>query len=109
MGSITVTFIQADGVERVLDNAATGKSLMEAGRDNGVAGILADCGGCCDCGTCHVYVDEEWRDVVGPPNELELETMFLVENVREEASRLSCQIKLGPEHDGLRVIVATAV
>lgn len=109
MGSITVIFVQADGVERVLENAETGKSLMEAGRDNGVAGILADCGGCCDCGTCHVYVDEAWRDTVGPPNDIELDTMFLVENFKEDESRLSCQIELRPELDGLRVKVATSV
>lgn len=109
MGTITVTFVQADGQERVLDNAETGKSLMEAGRDNGVAGILADCGGCCDCGTCHVHIDEEWRDVVGPPNDIETDTLFLAENVEDDKSRLSCQIELRPELDGLRVTVATGV
>lgn len=108
MGTVTVTFVQADGVERVLENAETGKTLMEAGRDNGVDGILADCGGCCDCGTCHVYVEEAWRDLVGPPNDIEQETMdLMVANLEEGKSRLSCQIELRPELDGLRVMVAT--
>lgn len=107
MTKITVTFVQADGEERVLKEIDTDQTLMEAGRDNGVAGILADCGGCCDCGTCHVYVDEQWRDMVGPPNDVELGTMDLVENIREGESRLSCQIRLRPELDGLKVTVAT--
>jgi len=108
MSTITVTFIQADGVERVLENAEVCKSLMEAGRDNGVLGILADCGGCCDCGTCHVHVDEAWRELVGPPNDVEVDTMNLVENLQEGVSRLSCQIELRQDLDGLRVTVATS-
>lgn len=109
MSTITVTFVQADGRERVFDNAGTGQTLMEVGRDNGVEGIYADCGGCCDCGTCHVRVDEAWCDVVGPPNEIELGTMdLMVANAEEGKSRLSCQIELCPELDGLRVTVATS-
>lgn len=108
MSTITVTFVQSDGVEQVLDNAEVGKSLMEAGRDNGVLGIFADCGGCCDCGTCHVHVDEAWRERVGPPNDVEVDTMNLVENLQEGVSRLSCQIELRPDLDGLRVTVATS-
>lgn len=108
MSDITVTFVQPGGEERVLD-AVAGETLMDVGRDNGVEGILGDCGGCCDCGTCHVYVDGEWRDRVGPPNELEVGTLeLMVPNLEEGRSRLSCQIKLGPELDGLRVTVATA-
>lgn len=109
MTTITVTFVQLDGVERVFENAKTGQTLMELGRDNGVEGILADCGGACDCGTCHVYVDEKWRAVVGPPNDIEAGTLdLMVPNFETEKSRLSCQVKLGPELDGLRVTVATS-
>jgi 2Fe-2S ferredoxin len=108
MSTITVTFVQQDGAERVIGNAETGRTLMEAGRDNAVVGIFADCGGCCDCGTCHVYVDEKWRDAVGPPNDIELGTLdLMVSNAIQGASRLSCQVKLVPELDGLRVAVAT--
>lgn len=107
MSTIEVTFVQKDGEEKVLA-AEVGKSLMEAGRDNGVDGILADCGGCCDCGTCHVYVDEAWREAVGPPNEIEVDTMdLMVANGIEGTSRLSCQIEVRPELDGLKVTVAT--
>lgn len=109
MKTLTVTFIQADGTERVLESVPAGKTLMEVGRDSGVEGIIADCGGCCDCGTCHVYVDEQWRDIVGPPDDIESGTLdLMVENAEEGRSRLSCQIKLRPELDGLRVTVATS-
>ena len=72
-------------------------------------GILAECGACCDCGTCPVYVDEAWRDAVGPANELEHGTMdLMVPNLDEGRSRLSCQITLRQELDGLKVTVATS-
>ena len=107
MTTITVTFVEKDGQEKVL-KGEIGQKLMEVGRDNGVVGILADCGGCCDCGTCHVYVDEGWREAVGPPNGIEVGTLdLMVPNLIEGASRLSCQVELTPELDGLRVTVAT--
>lgn len=107
MSTLTVTFVQADGLERQLE-AKPGQSLMEVGRDNGVAGILADCGGGCDCGTCHVFIDEKWRDLVGPPNDIEVGTLdLMVPNAVEGQSRLSCQVKLTPELNGLKVTVAT--
>lgn len=109
MNTLTVTFVQTDGTERVLESVPSGKTLMEVGRDSGVEGIIADCGGCCDCGTCHVYVDEQWRDIVGSPDDIESGTLdLMVENAEEGRSRLSCQIKLRPELDGLRVTVATS-
>jgi len=107
MTAITVTFVESDGQEKTL-KGQVGQKLMEVGRDNGVAGIHADCGGCCDCGTCHVYVDEAWRDLVGPANDVEVGTLeLMVPNLLEGASRLSCQVELTPDLDGLRVTVAT--
>ena len=106
MRDIKITLIQADGTERTLENVHTGITLMEAARDAGVAGVLGDCGGGCMCATCHVYVDPEWRERVGPPNDVELGTMDLASNVRPEASRLSCQVVLTEELDGLKVHVA---
>lgn len=106
MSAITVTFVQRDGTEVVIDDAIVGESLMEIAREHGVDGILGDCGGGCSCGTCHVYVDPEWRDVVGPPNDVEETTLDLVGHVQRSNSRLSCQIKAGPGLDGLRVTVA---
>jgi 2Fe-2S ferredoxin len=106
MSSIKVTLVQADGVARTLENVASGRTLMEVARDHGVEGILGDCGGGCMCATCHVYVDAAWRERVGPPNEVELDVLDMASNVRPEASRLSCQIALREELDGLKVEVA---
>lgn len=106
MSTITVTLVDVDGKERQIADAEVGRSLMEVGRDANVAGILGDCGGCCDCATCHVYVEPEWREKVGPPNDIERERLDFAANVRPEASRLSCQIALRSELDGVRVVVA---
>jgi ferredoxin, 2Fe-2S len=105
MSSINVTFVQTDGVERQVD-AEPGESLMEVAKANGVEGILGDCGGGCACATCHVYVDPQWLDVVGPPDDIEEMTLDMVSDVHRSNSRLSCQIRVRPELDGLRVTVA---
>lgn len=108
MSIISVTFVQKDGSERLLAGIPATGTLMEAGRAVGVDGILADCGGACDCGTCHVYVAPEWTERVGPPNDIETDTLdLMVQNFEPGRSRLSCQIKLSSELDGLRVTVAT--
>ena len=106
MGSITVTFVEDNGTVRTIENVATDQALMQVGKANGVEGILADCGGVCACATCHVYVDDEWMDAVGPPDEVEIEMLDMVADVQKPTSRLSCQIKLRDELDGLRVTVA---
>jgi 2Fe-2S ferredoxin len=106
VSSIKVTFAQLDGSEEVIDNAETGRSLMEVARERGVPGILADCGGGCACATCHVYVDEQWWQAVGGPDEIENEMLDMVSDLHKPTSRLSCQIKLTDELDGLRVTVA---
>lgn len=106
MSAIKVTFVEQDGNRREISDASMGLSLMELGRERGVAGILGDCGGACACATCHVYVAAEWADVVGPPDEVESEMLDMVADVMREGSRLSCQIKLAPELDGLEVTVA---
>jgi 2Fe-2S ferredoxin len=93
-----VTFIERSGATRVVD-AALGRSLMEAAKRNDVLGIAADCGGCCICGTCHVYIEPEWRAVVGGKSDIEVATMEFSENVRDE-SRLACQIKITDAMDG---------
>jgi 2Fe-2S ferredoxin len=105
-GAVKVTFVQVDGVEKTLESGATQQSLMELGRDNAVAGIHGDCGGGCSCATCHVYIDPQWQDVVGPPDEVELATLDMASDVQQSNSRLSCQIAVRPELDGLRVTVA---
>lgn len=106
MAALKVTFVQLDGVERTITGLEPGQSLMEVGRDNGVEGILGDCGGSCACATCHVYVEPEWQEVVGPPDDIETATLDMVADVYKPNSRLCCQIALRPELDGLRMRVA---
>jgi len=104
--AMTITFVQLDGVEKVIEDATEGESLMEIARAAGVEGILGDCGGGCACATCHVYVEPEWLDVVGQPDDIEEMTLDMVSDIHRSNSRLCCQIKMSPELDGLRVAVA---
>jgi ferredoxin, 2Fe-2S len=96
-----ITYIGADGVEHVIE-ADTGQSLMQAAAGHGVPGIVAECGGNCACGTCRIYIDAAWRERVGPASDIEAATM----EGREDATpgrRLSCQIKVTEQLDGLIV------
>ena len=96
-----ITFIQNDGTKREVE-AEPGMTVMEAAVKNGVAGIAAECGGACACATCHVYVDEAWRAIVGEPSPMEEDMLDFGFDVRPN-SRLSCQIKVTAELDGLIV------
>jgi ferredoxin, 2Fe-2S len=98
-----ITFITHDGAEHKVD-ADNGISVMNAAIDNLVPGIDADCGGECSCATCHVVVDDAWMEVVGQPGERE-ESMLDLNPEREPTSRLSCQIPVRDELDGLVVKV----
>lgn len=96
-----ITYIEHDGTEHVID-ASNGDSVMEAAIKNLVPGIDADCGGACSCGTCHVFVDEAWLQAVGGPGEFE-EPMLDINPERSANSRLSCQIDVSDDLDGLVV------
>jgi len=96
-----ITFTQPDGSNQVVD-ADAGMTVMEAAKKNLVPGIEAECGGACACATCHVYVDDAWREKVGPPSEMEEDMLDFAFDVRP-GSRLSCQIKVTPALDGLIV------
>ena len=96
-----ITYIEHDGTEHVLD-VKTGLSVMEGAVKNNIPGIDADCGGACACATCHVYVDEAWREKVGSPTPMEEDMLDFGFDVRPN-SRLSCQIKVTDELDGLIV------
>jgi len=98
-----ITFIQLDGTSQVIE-AAPGVTVMEAAKLNNIPGIEAECGGACACATCHVYIEPEWRDKVGSPKETEEDMLDFAFDVRDE-SRLSCQIKVTKELDGLVVRV----
>ncbi len=96
-----ITYIDQQGTERTIDVEA-GMTVMEGAVKNSIPGIDADCGGACACATCHVYVDPEWMEKVGPAEEMEVSMLDFAEDVREN-SRLSCQITVTDELDGLRV------
>jgi len=108
MGSLKVTFVQPDGTEKTIDNLDAGQSIMEVGRNAGIEGIAGDCGGGCACATCHVYIDPQWQERVGPANDIEAEMLDMVSDVQRDNSRLSCQIQLSDELNGLKVVVAPA-
>ncbi|SER29305.1 2Fe-2S iron-sulfur cluster-binding protein [Sphingobium sp. YR768] len=86
-------------------DAREGISVMEAIRDNGFDELLALCGGCCSCATCHVFVDEAWVGVVGAASGDEDDLLDSSDH-RGERSRLSCQIMMTAALDGLRVAIA---
>ncbi len=102
MATIAVHLIAFDGTRRTID-APTGKSLMRAAMDAGIEGILADCGGCLTCSTCHVIVDPAWTDKLRPPADEELEMLEMTASPRQKTSRLSCQISMHEGLDGLVV------
>lgn len=98
-----VTFVLPDGARRTLV-AETGETLMDLALDNGVPGILAQCGGGCTCCTCHCYVPEPWASRLPAPDPDERELLAYAWAPRAD-SRLACQVWLDPSHDGLIVEV----
>jgi 2Fe-2S ferredoxin len=99
-----VVYVSADGEQRVID-AVVGDSVMSAAVRNGVPGIIGECGGNSSCATCHVWVRDEFLDLVGEPGDLEDDLLDLGVADRRESSRLGCQIPLTDELDGLVVEV----
>ncbi len=85
--------------------AAIGGSLMEPLRDNNL-GVEAICGGCCSCATCHVFISQKWAAKLQPRSEDENDLLLATASYRANESRLSCQIPLTQELNGLEVIVA---
>jgi len=98
-----ITFRQPDGSEQTVE-AKAGQTVMEAAKLNMIDGVEAECGGACACATCHVYIDAAWSEQVGKPSEMEEDMLDFAFDVRE-TSRLSCQIAVGDELDGLIVVV----
>ena len=101
---IKIVFVTPDGAELPVEGRE-GLSLMEVARAADVPGILAECGGACSCSTCHVYVDKAWVGRLPPMAEDEADLVDFAFEPDPETSRLSCQIKLTPDLDGLRVTV----
>jgi ferredoxin, 2Fe-2S len=96
---VKITYIDSDGTARTVD-ADIGATVMETAIRNDIPGIVAECGGACACATCHVHVSEEWKAQVGDPSPMEEDMLDFAFDVRP-TSRLSCQIRVTPELDGL--------
>lgn len=99
----SVNFHATDGSVETIE-VAVGDSVMRGARDNMVEGIEADCGGVCACATCHVYVAPEWIERVGPAGADESEMLDCANDPRPN-SRLSCQIAMTAELEGLTVFL----
>jgi len=104
---VKITFIEADGKETTID-AEEGSSLMQSAVANGIKGIVAECGGSMMCATCHVYVDGADFEKLPEKDESEDEMLDSTACERKETSRLSCQIKIGTELEGIRVHLPTS-
>ena len=98
-----IVFIEPGGARREI-TAPPGITLMEAARQNNIAGVIAQCGGACACATCHVYIEPAWLAVLGAREEME-EGMLETAWQRRDNSRLSCQVHISANLDGLVVIV----
>jgi len=98
---LKITFIEYDGTVHEVD-ADIGETVMEAAMRGSIASIVAECGGSCTCATCHVYVDDAWLEKTGERSLEEEEQLDNAYDVRAN-SRLSCQIKMSEELDGLLV------
>lgn len=98
-----ITFVTAEG-QSIETEGQNGATVMETAIMNSVPGVVAECGGACTCATCHVYIGEGWTDVVGPPSHMEEDMLDFAFDVRS-SSRLSCQVKVRDELDGLIVHV----
>ena len=98
-----LNIVDHQGIEHQVE-ALEGWRVMEIIRDWGL-GIKAECGGACACASCHIYVDRQWADMLVPPTDEEMDKLDEAPRV-ETNSRLSCQILMRPEFDGLRVRLA---
>ena len=96
-----ITYVEHNGTEHTVD-VANGLTVMEGARDNNIPGIEADCGGACACSTCHVYVHPDWVAKLPEIDPME-EDMLEFAYEPDEFSRLTCQLKVSDELDGLVV------
>ena len=97
-----ITYIEHNGTPHVVDVPA-GMTVMEGARDNNIPGIEADCGGACACSTCHVYVAEDWVDLLPPKDAMEQDMLDFAWEPDPVRSRLTCQLRVTDDLDGLVV------
>ena len=100
----TIIYRQPDGSAEEVE-VENGYSVMEGAINANVAGIVAECGGACACATCHSYIDEVWLDKLPPMDDME-DAMLDAAYERRDNSRLTCQIEVSDQLDGLTVTVA---
>ncbi|WP_203337697.1 2Fe-2S iron-sulfur cluster-binding protein [Nocardioides limicola] len=100
-----VIYTSPDGRAHTVD-ARIGASVMETAVKHGIPGIVAECGGALSCATCHVFVATSWIDQTGTAEDFEDEMLDDATTPRQSHSRLSCQIRLTDEFDGLEVTIA---
>lgn len=96
-----VKFIESNGTVHEVQ-AQADLSLMQIAQENGIKGIVGECGGSCSCGTCHVYIEAPWQAMLPPAAEAE---SYMLEGVldRKSSSRLGCQICMNANLDGVEV------
>ena len=99
-----ITYVTSDGKRHEVE-VEKGYSVMEGAINNNIQGIVAECGGACACATCHSYIDEGWLDKIPPMDDME-DSMLDAAFERKETSRLTCQIEVSDDLDGLVVYVA---
>ena len=97
-----ITYIEHNGTKHEVE-VPVGHTVMEGARDNGIAGIEADCGGACACSTCHVYIDPAWVDKLNPAEAMEIDMLDFAYEPDPARSRLTCQITVTADMDGLVV------
>ena len=99
---IVITYQQYDGRQQVIE-ASPGTSVMQAAIVNGVTGILGDCGGACQCATCHVYIDQPWQALLPLVGDMEDAMLDSASAPRLPHSRLACEITITAQMEGMLV------
>ncbi len=97
-----ITYIEHNGTQHKVE-VANGLTVMEGARDNNIPGIEADCGGACACSTCHVYVDAAWVEKIPAKDDMEEDMLDFAFEPDTTRSRLTCQIRVTDDLDGLVV------
>lgn len=97
-----ITYVEHSGKQHVVE-VANGMTVMEGARDNNIPGIEADCGGACACSTCHVYVDPAWVEKLPAKDAMEEDMLDFAWEPDTARSRLTCQVKVTDDLDGLIV------
>ena len=98
---VSITFIDSQNLSQTVE-VSPGVTVMQGALDHSIEGVVGECGGSCSCGTCHCYIDAAWQAKMEPITDTEKMTLECAIDIRP-TSRLSCQLKVTPELDGLVV------